>query len=137
MPGVAKGGEGGSGMFVRGGDADQNLVLLDEATVYNIGHLFGFFSVFNPDALKDMTIVKGGFSAHYGGRLSSVLDIRMKEGNNQKFLMQGGIGLLSSRLSIEAPIIKDKSSFLISGRRTYIDHVFKAFGSFCRIIFMT
>lgn len=128
LPGVAKGGEGGSSMFVRGGDADQNLVLLDEATVYNIGHLFGFFSVFNPDAIKDMTIIKGGFPAHYGGRLSSVLDIRMKEGNNQKIHADGGIGLLSSRLTIQAPIKKDKSSFLLSGRRTYIDKVLGAAG---------
>ncbi len=125
MPGISKGGEGGTGMFVRGGDADQNLVLLDEATVYNIGHLFGFFSVFNPDALKDLTIVKGGFPAHYGGRLSSVLDVRMKEGNNQKINVTGGIGLLSSRLTFEAPIMKDRASILVSGRRTYIDQVFK------------
>ena len=111
MPGITKGGEGGTGMFVRGGDADQNLVLLDEATVYNIGHLFGFFSVFNPDAIKDLTVVKGGFPSQFGGRLSSVLDVRMKEGNNQKFRMEGGIGLLSSRLTVEAPIIKDKASF--------------------------
>jgi hypothetical protein len=129
MPGIAKGGEGGTGMFVRGGDADQNLVLLDEATVYNIGHLFGFFSVFNPDALKDLTIIKGGFPAQYGGRLSSVLDVRMKEGNNQNLHLEGGIGLLSSRLTIEAPIIKDKASFLLSGRRTYIDQVFKWAGA--------
>ena len=129
MPGVAKGGEGGTGMFVRGGDADQNLVLLDEATVYNIGHLFGFFSVFNPDALKDLSIIKGGFPAHYGGRLSSVLDVRMKEGNNQRFRAEGGIGSLSSRLTVEAPIIKDKASFLLSGRRTYIDQIFKATGN--------
>ncbi len=128
MPGVAKGGEGGTGMFVRGGDADQNLVLLDEATVYNIGHLFGFFSVFNPDALKDLSLLKGGFPAQYGGRLSAVLDVRMKEGNNQKFHAEGGIGLLSSRLTLEAPIIKDKASILISGRRTYIDQVFKTVG---------
>ena len=128
MPGVSKGGEGGTGMFVRGGDADQNLVLLDEATVYNLGHLFGFFSVFNPDALHDLSIIKGGFPAQYGGRLSSVLDVRMKEGNNQKFHAAGGIGLLSSRLTVEAPIIKDKASFLLSGRRTYIDQVFKAAG---------
>ncbi len=125
MPGITKGGEGGTGMFVRGGDADQNLVLLDEATVYNIGHLFGFFSVFNPDAIKDLTVIKGGFPSQYGGRLSSVLDVRMKEGSNQKFRVEGGIGLLSSRLTVEAPIIKDKASFLLSGRRTYIDQVFK------------
>ena len=126
LPGVTKGGEGTSGMFVRGGDADQNLVLLDEATVYNISHLFGFFSVFNADAIKDMSLIKGAFPANYGGRLSSVLDIRMKEGNKKQFHGAGGIGLLSSRLTLEGPIIKDKASFLISGRRTYIDRVFKA-----------
>jgi len=126
MPGIAKGGEGGTGMFVRGGDADQNLVLLDEATVYNIGHLFGFFSVFNPDALKEVSVIKGGFPAQFGGRLSSVLDVRMKEGNNQKWRVEGGIGLLSSRLTVEAPIIKNRASFLLSGRRTYIDKILRA-----------
>ena len=125
MPGISQGGEGTTGMFVRGGDADQNLVLLDEAVVYNTGHLFGFFSVFNPDAINDMTIVKGGFPANYGGRLSSVLDIRMKEGNQEEFHFKGGVGLLSSRLTVESPIIKDKMSFMISGRRTYIDQVLK------------
>lgn len=126
LPGVTKGGEGSTGMFVRGGDADQNLVLLDEATVYNISHLFGFFSVFNADAIKDLTLVKGAFPAYYGGRLSSVLDIRMKEGNKKEFHGAGGIGLLSSRISLEGPILKDKASFLLSARRTYIDRVFKA-----------
>ncbi len=129
MPGVAQGGEGGTGMFVRGGDADQNLVLLDEATVYNIGHLFGFFSVFNPDAIKDMTMIKGAFPSNYGGRLSSILDIRMKEGHDKKIHGQGGIGLLSSRATIEGPIT-NKSSFLLSGRRTYIDKVFKTVNIF-------
>jgi len=129
LPGVTKGGEGSTGLFVRGGDADQNLVLLDEATVYNISHLFGFFSVFNADAIKDLTLVKGAFPAYYGGRLSSVLDIRMKEGNKKEFHGAGGIGLLSSRISLEGPILKDKASFLISGRRTYIDQVFKSAGS--------
>ncbi len=124
LPGVAKGSEGGTGMFVRGGDADQNLVLLDESIVYNIGHLFGFFSVFNPDALKDLTMIKGAFPSNYGGRLSSILDIRMKEGHQNKFQGTGGIGLLSSRLTLEGPISK-KASFLVSGRRTYIDQVFK------------
>jgi hypothetical protein len=124
LPGVARGGEGTTGMFVRGGDADQNLVLLDEATVYNTGHLFGFFSVFNADAIKDMTMIKGAFPANYGGRLSSILDIRMKDGHEKKIHGQGGIGLLSSRLTIEGPLKKDTSSFLISGRRTYIDKVF-------------
>jgi len=130
MPGVQKGGEGGTGMYVRGGDVDQNLVILDEATVYNIGHLFGFFSVFNQDAIKDMTLYKGAFPSKYGGRLSSVLDIKMNEGNNNKFHSKGGIGLLSSRLMIEAPLKKNKGSFMIAGRRTYIDQVFKWIGSF-------
>jgi hypothetical protein len=125
MPGVQKGGEGGTDMFVRGGDADQNLVLLDEAAVYNLGHLFGFFSVFNADAIRDMTLIKGAFPAQYGGRLSSVLDIRMKEGSDQKLHGAGGIGLLSSRMTLEGPI-GDKASFMISGRRTYIDQVMKA-----------
>jgi len=130
MPGVQKGGEGGTGMYVRGGTSDQNLVLLDEATVYNIGHLFGFFSVFNQDALHDMTMIKGAFPAQYGGRLSSILDIRMKEGNINKFQVTGGIGLLSSRLTIEGPIIKEKASFVVSARRTYVDQVFRAAGQF-------
>ncbi len=124
LPGVTSGGEGGTSFFVRGGDADQNLVQLDEATVYNIGHLFGFFSVFNSDAVSDITMIKGGFGANYGGRLSSILDVRMKEGNLNKYHVAGGIGLLSSRLMVEGPIIKEKVSFLISGRRTYIDKVF-------------
>lgn len=128
LPGVSKGGEGTSGMFVRGGDADQNLVLLDEATVYNLGHLFGFFSVFNADAINDLMMIKGAFPANYGGRLSSVLDIKMKEGNDQEFHGQGGISLLSSRLMLEGPLVKDKVSFLVSGRRTYIDQVFGAVG---------
>jgi hypothetical protein len=129
LPGVSGGLEGTTGMFVRGGDADQNLVLIDESTVYNIGHLFGFFSVFNPDAIKDMTIIKGAFPSNYGGRLSSILDIKMKEGHDKKIHGQGGIGLLSSRLTLEGPIVKEKASFLISGRRTYIDQVFKISGS--------
>ncbi|MEO0897178.1 MAG: TonB-dependent receptor [Bacteroidota bacterium] len=123
LPGVTKGGEGSTSILVRGGDPDQNLILLDEAVVYNVSHLFGFFSVFNPDALKDLTIIKGGFPAQYGGRLSSVLDINMNEGNLKKFHARGGIGLLSSRLTVEGPIVKDKASFSISGRRTYIDQV--------------
>ena len=129
MPGVQKGGEVGTGMYVRGGDVDQNLVLLDEAPVYNIGHLFGFFSVFNQDAVKDMTLYKGAFPSKYGGRLSSILDIRMNEGNVNEFHGKGGIGLLSSRLMLEGPIKKDKGSFMIAGRRTYIDQVFKWIGS--------
>jgi len=125
LPGVQGGTEGSTGMFVRGGDADQNLVLLDEATVYNIGHLFGFFSVFNSDAIRDMTMIKGGFPSNYGGRLSSILDIRMKDGHDNKIHGAGGIGLLSSRITLEGPILKDKASFLISARRTYIDKVLK------------
>lgn len=121
MPGVKAAGEGNSGFYVRGGAADQNLILLDEATVYNASHLLGFFSVFNSDALKDVTLYKGSQPSEYGGRLSSVLDIKMQEGNNQKFGVEGGTGLISSRLKIEGPIEKDKGSFTISGRRTYAD----------------
>jgi hypothetical protein len=123
LPGVVQGVEGTTSLFVRGGDADQNLVLLDEATVYNTGHLLGFFSVFNAETLKDVTLLKGGFPAQYGGRLSSVLDIRMKEGNNQHFAVDGGVGLLSSRLTVQGPIRKGKSSFMIAGRRTYVDQL--------------
>lgn len=125
MPGVKRGSDGQNTMLVRGGNGDDNLLLLDEAVVYNVSHLFGFFSVFNNDALKDVTMYKGGFPAQYGGRLSSVMDIRMKEGDMQKLHVKGGIGLLSSHLTVEGPIIKDKFSFLISGRRSYIDKVFK------------
>lgn len=121
LPGIKGAGEGGSGFYVRGGSADQNLILLDEATVYNASHLLGFFSVFNSDAIKDITVYKGGMPAEYGGRLSSVLDITMKDGNNQKFGAEGGIGLIASRLTLQAPIKKDKGSFIISGRRTYAD----------------
>lgn len=129
LPGVSRGGEGTTGIFVRGGDADQNLVVLDEAVVYNISHAFGFFSVFNSDAIKDVTMVKGAFPAYYGGRLSSVLDVRMREGDSKSFGAEGGIGLLSSRMTFEGPIVKEKASFLLSGRRTYIDQVFKVAGS--------
>lgn len=125
MPGVKRGGEGQNNMFVRGGSGDDNLILLDEATVYNVSHLFGFFSVFNNDALKDITMYKGGFPAQYGGRLSSVMDIRMKDGDQSKFHAAGGIGLLSSHLTVEGPIVKDKCSYLLSARRSYIDQVFK------------
>ena len=124
LPGVTTVGEGASGFNVRGGAIDQNLILLDEAPVYNSSHLFGFFSVFNPDAVKDVKLVKGGIPAHYGGRLSSLLDIRMKEGNSKKFEVNGGLGLLSSRLAIEGPIVKDKASFIVAGRRTYFDLFF-------------
>ncbi len=119
LPGVSSAGEGSAGFYVRGGGADQNLVLLDEAVVYNSGHFLGFFSVFNADAIKSTTLIKGGIPAVYGGRLSSVLDIQMKEGNNQHYAAEGGIGLISSRLTLEGPIVIEKSSFLISARRTY------------------
>lgn len=121
LPGVKSAGEGSSGFFVRGGTADQNLILLDEAPVYNASHLLGFFSVFNSDALKDVKLYKGGAPAEYGGRLSSVMDIKMKDGNSKKLAVSGGIGLISSKLTIEAPLVKDKGSFIISGRRTYGD----------------
>jgi len=120
-PGVKSAGEGNSGFYVRGGSSDQNLILLDEAPVYNASHLLGFFSVFNSDALKDVTLYKGGMPAEYGGRASSVMDIKMKDGNSKKFGASGGIGLISSRLTLEAPIVKDKGSFMISARRTYAD----------------
>lgn len=121
LPGVQTVGEGGSGFYVRGGAVDQNLILLDEATVYNASHLLGFFSVFNSDAIKDVQLYKGGIPARYGGRLSSVLDIRMKEGNSKKLSGSGGVGTVASRLTLEGPIVKDKGAFLISGRRTYVD----------------
>ena len=127
LPGIQSGGEGNSGLYVRGGGPDQNLILLDEAVVYNAAHLFGFFSVFNADAIKDINIIKGGMPAEYGGRLSSVLDITMKDGNNKKYEAAGGIGLLSSRLTIEGPVQKEKSSFIVSARRTYIDVLSKPF----------
>jgi hypothetical protein len=120
-PGVASGTEGTTGIFVRGGGNDQNLIVLDEAVVYNPNHLFGFFSTFNPDAVKDLKIWKGGFPSQYGGRLSSVIDVRMKEGNNKEYDVAGGVGLISSRLTVEGPIQKEKSSFIVSGRRTYAD----------------
>ena len=121
LPGVKSAGEGNSGFFVRGGGADQNLILLDEAPVYNATHLLGFFSTFNSDAIKDATIIKGNSPSQYGGRLSSVLDVKMKEGNNQDYTVNGGIGLISSKVSVEGPLQKNKSSFILSGRRTYAD----------------
>lgn len=125
MPGIKSAGDGNSGFYVRGGGADQNLILLDEAPVYNASHLLGFFSTFNSDAIKDVTVYKGSMPAEYGGRLSSVLDITMNEGNNQDYHVSGGIGLISSKLNIEGPIQKGKSSFLVSGRRTYADMFLK------------
>lgn len=121
LPGIKSAGEGNTGFYVRGGASDQNLILLDEATVYNASHFFGFFSTFNSDAIKDVSIYKGGMPAEYGGRLSSVLDVKMNDGNNKDFTVQGGLGLISSRLKVEGPIVKDKGSFMISARRTYID----------------
>jgi hypothetical protein len=126
LPGVKSAGEGNTGFFVRGGASDQNLILLDEATVYNASHLFGFFSTFNSDAIKDVSLYKGGMPAEYGGRLSSVLDVKMLDGNNKDYSVQGGLGLISSRLKVEGPIEKDKGSFMISARRTYIDVFLKA-----------
>jgi hypothetical protein len=124
LPGVQPTSEGTSGFSVRGGGNDQNLVILDEATVYNASHLMGFFSVFNNDAIRDVKLYKGDIPANYGGRLSSVLDVRMKEGNNKKISVTGGIGLISSRITVEGPIVNEKTSFLISGRRSYADLFF-------------
>ncbi len=121
LPGIKSAGEGNSGFYVRGGSTDQNLILLDEAPVYNASHLLGFFSTFNSDAIKDVTVYKGGMPAQYGGRLASVLDIKMNDGNKKNYTYEGGIGLISSRLKVEGPLKQDKSSFMISGRRTYAD----------------
>ncbi|MDP5170888.1 MAG: TonB-dependent receptor [Bacteroidia bacterium] len=121
LPGVQSGNEGSSGLYVRGGGPDQNLILLDDVPLYYVSHLGGFFSVFNADALSNVRMVKGGFPARYGGRISSVLDIRMKEGNNQNYQVEGSLGLLASKISVQGPIIKNKTSFIVSGRRTYFD----------------
>ena len=123
LPGVSNAGEGASGFNVRGGGADQNLILLDEATIFNSSHVFGFFSVFNPDAIKDLKLYKGGIPARYGGRASSVLDIYQKDGNSKSFHVNGGIGLITSRILAEGPIVKDKGSFLVGGRASYV-HLF-------------
>jgi len=127
LPGVSTVGEGASGFNVRGGSVGQTLVLLDEAPVYNSSHLLGFFSVFNPDAVKDVKLIKGGIPSRYGGRIASILDIRMKEGNKKKLAAQGGIGTVFSRLAIEGPIIKDKASFIVAGRRSYADVLARPF----------
>lgn len=127
LPGVKSGGEASSGIYVRGGSPDQNLILLDGVPIYNVSHLFGFFSTFNSDAISNVTMIKGGFPARYGGRASSVLDMRMKEGNMKHYNVEGSIGIIASRLLIEGPIKKDKTSFSISGRRTYIDALIKPF----------
>lgn len=121
LPGVQSGSEGSSGIYVRGGGQDQNLILLDGVPIYNASHLFGFFSVFNADAINSAKLIKGGFPARYGGRLSSVIDIRMKEGNMKEFHSEGSVGIVSSKLTLEGPIVKDKTSFIVSGRRTYLD----------------
>lgn len=121
LPGIKTGGDGSTGFFVRGGAADQNLILLDEATVYNASHLLGFFSTFNSDAIKDVTIYKGDMPAQYGGRLSSLLDITMKDGDDKNYKVSGGIGVIASRINVEGPIVKNKGSFMISARRTYAD----------------
>src|SRR5690606_11861768 len=125
LPGIQSGGEGSSNFYVRGGGGDQNLILLDEATVYNASHLLGFFSTFNSDAIKDVQLYKGGIPSLYGGRISSVLDISMLDGNLKEFSAEGGIGLIASRLKVEAPIVKDRGSFMLSGRRTYADMFLK------------
>jgi hypothetical protein len=127
LPGVRNAGEGNAGFYVRGGGPDQNLIMLDDAVVYNTGHLFGFFSIFNSDAIKHVSLIKGGMPAQYGGRLSSVLDISMKDGNINKFQVDGGIGLIASRFSIQGPIVKNKASYIISARRTYADALAKPF----------
>ncbi|MCH2223289.1 MAG: TonB-dependent receptor [Crocinitomicaceae bacterium] len=126
LPGVSSAAEGGQGFYVRGGGPDQNLVLLDEATVYNAAHLFGFFSVFNADAVKGVNLIKGGMPANFGGRMSSVLEVTMNEGNNKRLGVKGGIGAISSRITVEGPLKKDKGSFVVSARRTYIDLIMKA-----------
>ena len=127
LPGVLSAGEGTAGFYVRGGGPDQNLVLLDEAVVYNSGHLLGFFSVFNADAIKNTTLIKGGIPANFGGRLSSVVDVQMKDGNNKKFGVTGGVGLIASRFTVEGPLKKEESSFIVSGRRTYAFELAKPF----------
>ena len=121
LPGIQSAGDGGSGFYVRGGGSDQNLILLDEATVYNATHLMGFFSVFNSDAIKDVSVYKGNEPAEYGGRLSSVVDVKMNDGNDKTLKVNGGIGLISSHVTVEGPIVKDKGSFIVSARRTYAD----------------
>lgn len=127
LPGVRNAGEGNAGFYVRGGGPDQNLILLDDAVVYNTGHLFGFFSIFNSDAIKNTSLIKGGMPAQYGGRISSVLDVQMKDGNSNNFVAEGGIGLIASRFSVQGPLKKNRASFMVSGRRTYIDALVKPF----------
>jgi hypothetical protein len=127
LPGIKSGGEASTGFYVRGGGPDQNLILMDEGVIYNPSHLLGFLSVFNADAVRNVEIIKGGMPAQYGGRLSSILNVSLKEGNNQKYKFSGGIGVIASRFSAEGPIKKNKSSFIISARRTYIDALVRPF----------
>ncbi|MBW7845843.1 MAG: carboxypeptidase-like regulatory domain-containing protein, partial [Bacteroidia bacterium] len=127
LPGIKSGGEGGTGFYVRGGGPDQNLILMDDAVIYNASHLLGFLSVFNTDAVRNLEIIKGGIPANYGGRISSILNVNMVEGNENKYKVNGGIGLISSRLMVEGPIKKNKSAFMIAARRTYIDALVKPF----------
>lgn len=127
LPGVRNAGEGNAGLYVRGGGPDQNLIVLDDAVVYNTGHLFGFFSIFNGDAIKNVSLIKGGMPAQYGGRLSSVVDVTMKDGNNQAYEVEGGIGNIASRISAQGPIEKGKSSFIVAARRTYVDVLVRPF----------
>lgn len=127
LPGIKSGGEGSTGFYVRGGGPDQNLIMMDEAVIYNPSHLLGFLSVFNTDAVRNLEIIKGGMPANYGGRLSSILNVNMKDGDNQKYIFSGGVGLIASRFSAEGPIKKNKSSFLIAARRTYIDALVQPF----------
>jgi hypothetical protein len=135
QPGVISAGEGTSSYFVRGGSADQNLILIDEAPIYDPSHVFGLFSVFNADVIKDSQLYRGGIPSRFGGRLSSVLEVRTKDGNNQQFGGSGGIGLLASRLMVEGPLKKDKSSFIISGRRSYVDAILKGAGEDNSVMF--
>jgi len=127
LPGIQSGSEGNSGFYVRGGNSDQNLVLLDETPIFNPGHLFGFFFIFNTDALKGVDVIKSGMPANYGGRLASIVDVTQKEGNMKKYELDGGIGVIFSRLTVQGPIKKDKASFIVSGRRTYIDWLIQPF----------
>lgn len=135
MPGVITAGEGNSSFFVRGGSADENLILIDEAPVYDPSHLFGLFSVFNADVIKDSELYKGGIPARFGGRLSSILEVRTKDGNNRNFEVSGGIGTMASRLAVEGPIVKEKSSFIVSARRSYVDLILKAAGEKNSVLF--
>ena len=127
LPGIQSGSEGNSGFYVRGGNADQNLILLDEAPIYNPGHLFGFFSIFNADAVKSIEVIKSGMPANFGGRLASIVDVYQKEGNMKNYELDGGIGIIFSRLTVQGPIKKNKASFIVSGRRTYIDWIIQPF----------